>query len=365
MKFDSIGFIGLGLIGGSIAKKLKELYPDSKIIAMAHSDRTVSEAYSMGIIENDHNLTIADFGNCDLIYLCAPVEHNIAYLEQLKPIIKDDCVITDVGSTKTKIHEKVIELDLESNFIGGHPMTGSEKTGLAYSDPLFLENTYYIITPTALTTSSNLQDYLNMVKAFGSISLILDYKKHDYATAAISHLPHMIAFSLTHMVKDLDDENETMRTIAAGSFRDMTRVAASSPAMWENIASSNQTSIVELMDNYLESFKKLRDDIANYNSENIYSYFSDAKEYRDSLNLPGNRIQNLVHEIYLDLKDESGEIAIIATILAFKNISIKNIGIINNREFTEGVLCIEFYDEHAKKMAIDLLIEHNYTIHLR
>ena len=144
MKFDKIGFIGLGLIGGSIAIKIKEIHPNCEIIATARRKDTITEAYNMGLISNDDLLPLNDFANCDLIFLCAPVEKNLEYLRELKNIISDHTIITDVGSTKGQIHKEVIELGLEKQFIGGHPMTGSEKTGYEHSSTLLLENAYYI-----------------------------------------------------------------------------------------------------------------------------------------------------------------------------------------------------------------------------
>ena len=155
MHFDKVGFIGLGLIGGSIARKMKENNPKVSIIATAGHQQTIEDAFGLGLIDNNELLELNSFKDCDVIFLCAPVNKNIEYLTQLKDIIKDDCIITDVGSTKTQIHEKVIELGLERNFIGGHPMTGSEKTGILNSDKQLLENAYYIITPTAATTEEN------------------------------------------------------------------------------------------------------------------------------------------------------------------------------------------------------------------
>ena len=244
-------------------------------------------------------------------------------------------------------------------------MTGSEKTGIAYANPLFLENAYYIITPTEQTAPVHVQQYVEMVRSFGSIPLVLDSQKHDRATAAISHLPHMIAFSLANFVESIDDDDEIMRTIAAGSFRDMTRVAASSPAMWESIASTNRSQIIRLMDEYIAFFNDLKEKMVHYDAKEITDYFENAKNYRDSLNLPGKPGKSMVHEIFLDLNDEAGKIANIATILAYHQVNIKNIGIIHNREFEEGVLRIEFYEEQAKERAILLLKGHNFVIHVR
>lgn len=365
MAFQEIGFIGLGLIGGSLALKLKELYPDVIIKATAGRESTIQEAYNMGLITNNSKLPLSDFSNCDYIFLCAPVQMNIDYLHDLKDIIKPTCFITDVGSTKTKIHEEVIKLGLEKNFIGGHPMTGSEKTGISNADTYLFENAYYVITPTAQTPESKLTEFRNFIKSLGSIPLILDYQKHDYATAAISHLPHMISFALTNLVQQADDSDETMKTIAAGGFRDMTRIAASSPIMWENICDSNTGPILNLMTQYIDELQNLRRDIASSNHQGLLDYFQSAKDYRDSLPLPNKRNHRNFFEIFVDLIDEAGGIAIIASMLAFKGINIKNIGIINNREFEEGVLRIEFYDQASLDSATKLLEERNYKIYKR
>lgn len=365
MKFEKIGFIGLGLIGGSIAKKIKKNHPKCSIIATAHRTSTITEAYDMGLITNRTTLPTSAFADCDIIFLCAPVEKNIEYLSLLKDVIKKDCIITDVGSTKTQIHKEVITLDLEKNFIGGHPMTGSEKTGLSNANETLLENAYYIITPTSKTSQMQIDEFYQFVKDLGSIPMVLDYEKHDYATASISHLPHMIAYTLVNLVKDIDDEEETMKTIAAGGFKDITRIASSSPVMWENICATNQEQLLKLMDMYISSLTELREDISATNSMVLLDKFQGAKDYRDSIAVSSVKSQNRIHEIFLDLADEAGGIAIIASILAFKGISIKNIGIVHNREFEEGVLHIEFYDYESVTLAEELLKEKNYIIHKR
>lgn len=365
MKLEKIGFIGLGLIGGSIAKKIKINHPGCKIIATARRQETISEAFDMGLITNNELLSLDTFSECDIIFLCAPVEKNLDYLRELKDVISEHTIITDVGSTKTQIHKEVIKLGLEKQFIGGHPMTGSEKTGISNANEYLLENAYYIITPTAQNTQQQIDDFYTLVKELGSIPMVLDYEAHDYATASISHLPHMIAYTLVNLVKDIDDESETMKTIAAGGFKDITRIASSSPVMWESICMTNQEQLLKLMDKYIYSLNELRSDIKSGSSQVLLDKFQSAKDYRDSITVRNVKSYNKVHELFLDLADEAGGIAIIASILAFKGISIKNIGIVHNREFEEGVLHIEFYDEEAVELAAELLVEKNYIIHRR
>lgn len=363
MELKKVGFFGLGLIGGSIAKKMKENHPKLEIIATASRQTTVTDAYQSGLIQNEGLLKPEAFSDCDLIFLCAPVGLNLEYLEKLKTIIKPGCLITDVGSTKGDIHRKVIDLDMEESFVGGHPMTGSEKTGIRNADGSILKNAYYIITPTAKTLPATVSFFENLVAELGSIPLVLDYDSHDHATAAISHLPHMIAYTLVNLVKDEDDTNETLKTIAAGGFKDITRIASSSPVMWQNICQSNKTQLLTLMDHYFEKLNSLREKIANDEQEALLEYFQTAKDYRDSIALPNSKRRSNFHEIYLDLDDKAGEIATIATILGQNGISIRNIGIINNREFEEGVLRIEFYDDTSNNNAVSLLTHHGYQIY--
>lgn len=365
MSLNKIGFIGLGLIGGSIAKKLRLLHPSLTIIATAGHIETIESAYAEHLIANRTFCDIEDFADCDYIFLCTPVRQNIEYLRQLKDVISPDCIITDVGSVKTDIHREVTALQLEKNFIGGHPMAGSEKTGLSSASDSLLENAYYIITPTAQTSPETLETFTRLVTSLDAIPLVLDYELHDYATAAISHLPHIIAYSLVNLIKESDDAGETMKTIAAGGFKDITRIASSSPVMWENICLSNQEQILKLIDAYIEMLRKTRKDIEAKNEQALIDSFSSAKDYRDSITINQKGILKNVYELYLDLLDEAGGIATVATILASNHLSIKNIGIIHNREFEDGVLRLELYDAESLEAAVSLLKKHHYTIYER
>ena len=244
-------------------------------------------------------------------------------------------------------------------------MTGSEKTGILSANSSILENAYYIITPTAESTKEQVEEFKSFVSSLGSIPMILDYEAHDFATGSISHLPHMIAFSLVNLVKKLDDENETMKTIAAGGFKDITRIASSSPVMWQSICSSNRKQSVTLMDRYMELFSQLKEQIAQNDEASMLDFFQQAKDYRDSFAVRRVKSPDRYYELLIDLADEPGGIATVAIILAFQQISIKNIGIIHNREFEEGVLRIEFYDEESLLHATELLEHRNYVIYNR
>ena len=361
----TIGFIGLGLIGGSIAKTIRKFHPDYHILAYAKHKETLAAALNCNAIDAVLEEKDERYHTCDYIFLCAPVEYNIEYLKYLKNVISDDCIITDAGSVKGPIHKAVEELGMDHCFIGGHPMAGSEQSGFEHSSDHLLENAYYILTPTTKTSPERLEEFRSLVTQLGAVALVLDYHLHDYATAAISHLPHIIAYSLVNLVKKSDDADETMKTIAAGGFKDLTRIASSSPVMWQNICQSNSEQIVRLIDAYEEMLEKTKHDILSSDADALLQDFQSAKDYRDSIAITNKGPIKEIYELYLDLLDEAGGIATVATILASNHLSIKNIGIIHNREFEDGVLRLEMYDRISLDAAVQLLRKHHYTIYER
>lgn len=165
---QTIGFIGLGLIGGSIAKTIRRVHPDYSIIACDANRENLTQALADGTLNQAHDTVSQGFARCDFIFLCAPVHINIHYLHILKNIISPGCILTDVGSVKNQIHKAVESLELTRQFIGGHPMTGSEKSGYASASDRLLENAYYIITPTANNDRSDIDRLVALVKSLGS-----------------------------------------------------------------------------------------------------------------------------------------------------------------------------------------------------
>lgn len=360
-----IGFIGLGLIGGSIARAIRQYYPDSEIIAFDKSRETLALATQESVINVACTSIDNNFSNCHYIFLCAPVSYNTAYLKQIKHYVTKDCILTDVGSVKTSIHEEIISLDMEENFIGGHPMAGSEKSGFLNSKPMLIENAYFILTPSSTVSQDKVTAYSTFVESLKALPVILDYKEHDLITGTISHLPHIIASTLVNFVKDTDTKDELMKQLAAGGFKDITRIASSSPTMWQHICLKNGDNIVKILDAYIDMLKNARDSVAESSEQKLYDLFETSKNYRNSIPEGSSGPIKKVFAIYCDIIDEAGGIATIATILASNNISIKNIGIIHNREFEEGVLRIEFYDESSSHKATELLQKYRYIVYER
>jgi prephenate dehydrogenase len=362
MSEPSIAFIGLGLIGGSIAKGIKREHPKTQIMAYMRSKSRLLKAKEDGIVDVVLDGIGEELKECDLIFLCAPVEYNANYLEQIKPYLKPGAIITDVGSTKTDIHEAVIRAGLEHCFIGGHPMAGSEKTGYENSSVHLLENAYYIITPTALSSEEQINRMVDMGKSIGSIPLVLDYKEHDYVTAAISHLPHIVASSMVNLVKDSDNSQELMRRLSAGGFKDITRIASSSPEMWEQICMTNSNNLSLILKRYIDSLNDILKVLEAKDNQYIYQLFESSRDYRNSFSEKATGPIESDYFFTVNMADEVGAISTLAVILASKGISIRNIGINHNREHGEGTLRIAFYDKAAMDNAWKQLEKYHYDL---
>ena len=355
MNKNHIGFIGFGFIGGSIAKALKENNPGFKITAYDINKDSLELALKEDIVDIATDAIDAHFADCDFIFMCAPVLNNAASLEALKNVLSPTTILTDVGSVKTDIHRRVKELELEEQFIGGHPMAGSERIGYSNSNAKILENAYYILTPTVKTSVDKIEAYTDLIAKMRAIPLQLTYEEHDFVTAAISHLPHVIAASLVNLVKNSDSEKGTMKAIAAGGFKDITRISSSSPVMWQNICLTNKDNILKLLDKYIDSLEEIKKQIASSDEQEIYNFFDTARNYRDSFIEANSAPIKNPYTLRMELADRTGALAEVVALLAKENISIKNIGILHNREYQSGAMHIEVYDNASLEKAKELL----------
>jgi len=346
-----IGIIGLGLIGGSIARALKRRN-NYVIYACDKQETYLSLALKDGII--DKKCVIGELGTCDIVFICVPVYKMEPVLKELVPALKNGCILTDVGSTKGDVASIVSKLGLENRFIGGHPMAGSEKHGYEASKANLFENAFYCLTPFPKTRKQDIEILKAVISDMGAIPIEMTPEMHDKVTAAISHVPHVIAALLVNLVGKLDNQENLMKTIAAGGFKDITRIASSSPDLWAGICLSNKDTILETLTHFSEIFNQFIENLEKGQMDYLVEFFDSARKLRD--NLPdGKSLIQKTYNITVDVEDKPGIIAVIATALAKENINIKNIGILNIRENEEGALRIEFEEDEARKNGLRVL----------
>lgn len=365
MQTITCSFIGLGLIGGSIARAFREYFPDMKIKVFDKDIPSLSLAVKERVATSIHTELTADLCDADYIFLCAPVSVNEDHLRTILPMLRTHTIVTDVGSVKTGIHRLVAELGLEKQFIGGHPMAGSERFGYANSKANLLENAYYVLTPTTEVPKEKVLALKELISAIKALPLVIACGEHDYATAAISHLPHIIASSLVNLVKEADSEDGLMKTLAAGGFKDITRIASSSPVMWQQICLTNTDNIRHLLQQYIADLQHICDELDAKDALALYNFFDQARVYRDSFSSTSRGPIMPSYTISIEIPDKAGAIAEITVLLAKHNLSIKNMNIVHNREAEFGALTVEFYSREDMLQAVELLQQDAFTTYLK
>lgn len=359
--FKKVGIVGLGLIGGSLAKAFKNRLGVKSIVAANRHEDVLRIALAEGVITECSTDITEIFCGCDIVFICTPVSAIAGYAEKLSHFVDKSCIITDVGSTKASIHKELANLADKICYIGGHPMTGSEKFRYQASKEFLFENAYYILTPAKNAPEAKISLLKEALAAIGAIPLVLEPDIHDYTAAAISHVPHIIAAALVNSVKELDSGSGYMHRLAAGGFRDTTRIAASSPEMWKSICEENSENILRVLDNLEAKIAEIRKDIKNSDSGAVSNFFATAKQYRDSFEIVVGSNQAGC-EISVDVQDKPGSIAIIAVVLSSNGINITNMGILNSRESDDGVIYLAFRNEDDRRKAASLLGGIGYSV---
>jgi len=357
-----VTIIGLGLIGGSIARALRERIGVKDITAVNNDMKAIEEALrdetiAHGFCElNEHAMA------ADIIFICTPVKNTFEYLDALSGKVKPGCIVTDVCSTKGEIIRHVNSMKNPPCFIGGHPMAGAEKTGYSAGFSHLFENAYYILTPCISTSETATEIMSQVIAGMGAIPIIMDADRHDKIVGNISHLPHIIASALVNTIRKLDEEDGMMQMLAAGGFKDITRIASSSPEIWESIVMSNRSNILAALDEFINTLIESKEYIEKNAKEKIFDFFSFARDYRDAI--PSDRIGLISPSniIMVDVVDKPGIIGEIAVLLGENCINIKNINVSNSREFEYGCLKITFSDNESTKAAFELLRDAGFRV---
>jgi len=362
--YDTVGIVGLGLLGGSLAKAFKNRAGAKKIIACNRNDDVLKLALDEGVIDEGTTVINDKFSECDIIFICTPVDCIFPSALELSKYIKKGCILTDVGSTKGNIYTKMLDLSDKVLFIGGHPMTGSEKYRYNYSKEHIFENAYYIVAPSDNVPEEETEKFKSALKMIGALPVEVSPFEHDYIVASISHVPHIIASCLVNNVKRLDGENQRMQMLAAGGFKDITRIASSSPDMWESICIENKKEILKVLESYEATIHEFKNHLKAEDKNGIHDLLNEAKTYRDNFsnNTPGLITKR--YEIVVDVLDRPGSIAVIAVLLSSNGVNIKNIGIVNSRE-EDAPLFISFANEEEREKSVRLLRNHNYDVHIK
>jgi prephenate dehydrogenase len=276
--------IGVGLIGGSLARVLREKNEVNEIIGVGRSEANLRKAVELGVIDSYSQDPCVGVLGADLVFLAIPVCSITRVLATIAPFLSPGCVVTDGGSVKGEIVASCESLMPHgTSFIGAHPIAGTEKSGVTASFTTLYEGKRCIVTPTANSDKNALEKVVRMWETAGSEVVLMDTHKHDRVVAAISHLPHMVAYALVNAVDGYDRLDESILKYSAGGFRDFTRIASSDPVMWRDIALMNREGIIEMMDLFNKYFMQLHSLLENADGPGLEDFFTRSKQSRDSI----------------------------------------------------------------------------------
>jgi 3-phosphoshikimate 1-carboxyvinyltransferase len=280
--FKRIAIIGLGLIGGSLAAAVRSNGLAQVVVGADKRPEETELGKELGVIDEVARSIQEAVQGADLVVLAVPVRAIRAVLEELRPWLGEDAILTDVGSTKTSFVEdvKAVFGELPGNIIPGHPIAGSEKSGIRAANPELFRNHKVILTPGEAVADSDVARLKALWEGCGATVLTMSVAYHDEVLAATSHLPHLIAFSLVDTLAG-EDENLDIFRYAAGGFRDFTRIAASDPVMWHDIFLSNRDAVLRVIDHFSHDLDRLRTAIADQDSATLLQVFSRAKAARE------------------------------------------------------------------------------------
>lgn len=280
--FARIGIVGLGLIGGSIALRARELWPSSLVIAVDHKDvlEIAMRLHAIDVAADD----LIVLAEADLVVLAAPVRQNIELLEQLGENIRQPAIVTDTGSTKREIASAAGRLPPRFTFIGGHPLAGAAHGGLEHARPdLFVGRPWLLTVPPTDQSGAALEKLSAFVQALGAVPRVMAADAHDRLLAYLSHLPQLTASALMHVVGDA--VGQAGLGLAGRGLADTTRLASSPEDIWKDIAATNADQIGPALDALIEVLQALRNDLPE--GDRLAEVFTDARRWRERMKKPG------------------------------------------------------------------------------
>ena len=282
--FNNVTIIGVGLIGGSLARVLKAKNLAARITGAGRSRDTLEQALKLGVIDRMGNGPAQSVGDADLVVLASPVGTFDRIVSDIGPHLKRGAVLTDVGSVKGALIKNIENaISPGSHYVPAHPIAGREKSGVAESTDTLFQGRRCILTPTARTDQKALEAVRTMWTAAGAEVTVMDAELHDKVFAAVSHLPHVAAFAMMCAVAELNTGTEDYIQFSGAGFRDFTRIAASSPEMWKDICLMNRDNLVQMIDRYLFSLNRFKREISSQDERRLEKHLKESSDARKRL----------------------------------------------------------------------------------
>jgi prephenate dehydrogenase len=354
--FEKVGIFGVGLLGGSVALGLRERFLATEVHAYDADPKALEDALALQVVDKVHTQLGDWIGRLDLGILATPVGVLVAEGQRIAPFSSPHTLFTDVGSVKAPVVEALA--NLLPNFVGSHPMAGSEKAGVEAAHAGLLQNAVWVITPTTQTPPEALKKLTALVENLGAYPLEVSPQLHDRLVARISHLPYLLSVALNRLVA-ADPHQNLLMFLAAGGFRDLTRVASGSPRMSRDMVTANKLALqgaVEDLRAVLLELENLLDQ-----PEALLEAAWQAKQTRDSLPIVKRGLLPTIHELVVQVPDKPGQIALVSTVLGDAGVNIKNFEVLAIRD-DGGAIRMGFAEAEEREKAKKLLEGIGYKV---
>lgn len=350
-------------MGGSLALCFKGK-PDLYVVGHSYSPTSVEKYMKRQVV--DHATTSFEEAaiDADFIFLCVPIGNLEQYLTNLSNLtLKSGCIITDVGSTKGSVCRTARQVHLEgAHFIGGHPMAGSERSGVEAASSHLYENAFYVLTPEPDVNELAYERLVELLRYTKAQIVRVEAEEHDFIVGAVSHLPHVIAIELVNLVASHNEDNPLYQNLAAGGFRDITRIA-SSELFWWDILLDNREVMLGLLSEWTNRIDAMKQMLAEGNREAVEAEFLKARAFRNQLPERRKGMISSLFDLYVDVPDHPGVIGHITTLLGSHKINLSNIQINESRVDVPGVLRLSFRNQNDLDRAVELLVS-EYSVHV-
>jgi len=366
MQKKKITILGVGLIGGSLAINFRNS-GQYEVIGYDVREGQLQMAEKLGVIDQGTTNLQEAVKDADYIFLSAPVGQLYELLDQFTQLdFKQSVIISDTGSTKGKLVDYAAKFQQQgAYFIGGHPMAGSHKSGVSAAHERLFENAFYVLTPASNTPQSVVEELMDVLRFTRAKLIQMDPFEHDQVVGAISHFPHIIAALLANQVAEYSEKNPWYYRLAAGGFRDITRIASSNPEMWRDILIHNRQVMIDLAEDWKQGFDQIIEMVETLDDQKIEDFFKTARDFRNQLPEKGKGALNPLYDLFVDIPDHPGIIGRVTTLLGQAEISITNLQILEIREDIMGALRITFRNETDLERATELLENDGYHVYPR
>jgi prephenate dehydrogenase len=351
-----VAILGTGLMGGSIGLALKRADPTHEITAFDRDPAAATEAVARGAADRAAASATEAVADAELVFVAAPVSIIPSLVKEVAPALRTGALITDVGSTKSRVVVEVESWLPEGvAFIGGHPMAGSEDDGIGSARDDLFADAWWILTPTERSSAEDYRRLHALLATLRARVMALAPAEHDELMALISHVPQLTATALMNMAADRGKEHAGLLALAAGGFRDVTRVAASNPEIWLDICAENREALVGALGDFAGRLLELRDAVDRGDREALRAALEAGRQARRTL--PGKAVEGDAWEVRMPIPDRPGVLAQVTTLIGNLGVNIEDLQISHSAEGGRGVLHLVVSGQEQARKVVEALLK--------